>query len=528
MLFRMLPRLPFDRREFLRALAALGMFQAAPAYTQERPRFDAAPFPLGVASGYPDSDGFVIWTRLLIDPTRGDGGMDPVRIRINWEVARDEKFTQIAAQGMDFLVPAWAHSTRIEVKGLDPDRWYWYRFLAGNEVSPVGRARTAPLPKDVPARFKFAFTNGQHYEQGYFGAYRHMLADDPDLIVFLGDYIHDSSAKEAVVRKHSGGAPATLNDYRVRHALYKGDADLRAAHASVPWLFTWNDHEVQEGYAGDSPQGGLPLEQFMARRTAAYRAYYEHLPLRERMRPNGSQMRLYVQMGWGSLARFFMLDTRQYRSPQPCPPDGQRSGGNVIEVNACKDLEDLERTMLGAQQARWLEEALELSPARWNVIGQPLLMAQFDRKSGKGRKAWTDGWDGYPIARKRLLAFLQDKKTANPVVIGGGAHAFAVANLHRQFDPPLSRLVASEFTSSSLSAYRAGEGTGDRVNDLLHQNPHVRFADGRHRGYVRVNVTPKEWRADLRGMESVTKPDAACNTLASFVVPDGKPGPQKA
>jgi len=521
-------RLPFDRREFLRALAALGMFQAAPAYTEERPRFAEAPFALGVASGYPEADGFMIWTRLIIDPTRGDGGIDPVRIRINWEVANDEKFSQVVAQGMDFLVPAWAHSTRVEVRGLNPDRWYYYRFIAGNETSPVGRARTAPLPKDIPARLKFAFTNGQHYEQGYFGAYRHMIADDPDLIVFLGDYIHESSVKEGAVRRHGSGEPATLADYRVRHALYREDADLRAAHAAVPWMLTWNDHEVQEGYAADSPQGKLPLEQFMARRVAAYRAYYEHLPLRERMRPNGPAMRLYVQMGWGSLARFYLLDTRQYRSPQPCPPEGRRSGGNVVDVSACKDLEDVQRTMLGRQQARWLEEALELSPARWNVIGQPLLMAQFDRKSGRGRKAWTDGWDGYPIARKRLLAFLQDKRTANPVVIGGGAHAFAVANLHRHFDPPLSRLVASEFTSSSVSAVLVGEGTGDRVNDLLNKNPHVKFADGRHRGYVRVQVTPKQWRADLRAMESVAKPDAACNTLASFVVADGQPGPQKA
>jgi len=518
----------FDRREFLRALAAVGMMQAAPAYTQDKPRFADAPFALGVASGYPSADGFVIWTRLIIDPSRGDGGIDPVRIRINWEVARDEKMSQVVASGIEFLVPAWAHSVRIEVKGLEPNRPYWYRFIAGNETSPIGRSRTAPAPKDVPDRLKFAFTSGQHYEQGYFSAYRYMLADEPDLIAFLGDYIHESSAKEGAVRKHGAGEPVTLADYRVRHALYKEDADLRAAHAAVPWLFTWNDHEVQEGYAGDSPQAKLPLEQFLARRTAAYRAYYEHLPLRDRMRPNGTSMRLYVQMGWGSLARFFLLDTRQYRAPQPCPPEGRRSGGSVIDVSACKDLEDVQRTMLGAQQARWLEEALELSPARWNVLAQPLLMAQFDRKSGRGRKAWTDGWDGYPIARKRLLAFLQDKKTRNPVVIGGGAHAFSVSNLHRQFDPPLSRLVASEFTSSSLSSVLTGEGTGDRVNDLLHKNPHVRFADGRHRGYVRVEVTPGEWRADLRAMESVTKRDAACNTLASFAVADGKPGPQKA
>ena len=518
-----------DRREFLRACAALGLTgSAAPVHTQERPRFDAAPFALGVASGYPNHDGFVIWTRLIIDPTRGDGGIDPVRIRLNWEVAADEKFSKVVANGIEFLVPVWAHSTRVEVKGLEPNRPYWYRFIAGNESSPIGRTRTAPNPRDVPARLRFAYASGQHYEQGYFNAYRHMLADDPELIVFLGDYIHASAAPSDAVRKHSRGEPVSLDDYRVRHALYKEDADLRAAHAAVPWILTWNDEEVQRGYAGDLSDSNLPPEQFLARRIAAYRAYYEHLPLRDRMQPNANNsMRLYVQMGWGSLARFFVLDGRQYRSPQVCPPEGRRAGGNVVDVSQCKALEDGERTLLGPQQERWLEEALELSPARWNVLAQPLLMAQFDRKSGRGRKAWTDGWDGYPASRKRLLAFLQSKNIKNPVVIGGGAHAFSVANLHRHFDPPLSKLVASEFSGSSITSELAGVGTGDRVNDLVGKNPHVRFADGRHRGYVRVEVTPAQWRCDLRAMQSVKDRAASCSTLASFAVADGRPGPQK-
>ena len=517
-----------DRREFLRACAALGLTSAAaPAHTQERPRFDAAPFALGVASGYPSQDGVVIWTRLIIDPTRGDGGIDPVKIRLNWEVASDEKFANVVANGLEYLVPMWAHSARIEVKGLEPNRPYWYRFLAGNEVSPVGRTRTAPAHKDVPARLRFAYASGQHYEQGYFNAYRHMLADDPELIVFLGDYIHASPAPADAVRKHTGAEPLTLDDYRVRHALYKEDADLRAAHAAVPWILMWNDHEVQPGYAGDLPDSNLSPELFLARRAAAYRAYYEHLPLRDRMRPNGAAMRLYVQMGWGSLARFFMLDGRQYRSPQVCPQQGHRAGGNVVDVAECKTLEDAQRTLLGAQQERWLEESLEMSPARWNVLAQPLLMAQFDRKSGRGRKAWTDGWDGYPTSRKRLLAFLQNKNVRNPVVIGGGAHGFGVADLRRYFDPPQSKLVASEFSGTSVTSVLSGIGTQDRLSDLLPKNPHVKFADGRYRGYVRVELTPTQWRADLRAMQSVKDREAPCSTLATFAVADGRPGPQK-
>ena len=179
-----------NRREFMLALSAVGMASAAPAYTQERPRFSDPPFALGVASGYPSQDGVVIWTRLVIDPSRPDGGIDPVRIRLNWAVARDEKMRDVVASGLEYLVPAWAHSLRVEVKGLEPDRWYWYRFTAGDNESPVGRTRTAPAPQAVASRLRFAFASGQHYEQGYFNAYRYMLADELDLVAFLGNYIY--------------------------------------------------------------------------------------------------------------------------------------------------------------------------------------------------------------------------------------------------------------------------------------------------------------------------------------------------
>ena len=516
-----------DRREFIRALSALGVLSAAPAHTQERPRFSDPPFALGVASGYPSADGVVIWTRLVNDPSRADGGIDPVRTRLDWQVARDENMRDVVASGLEYLVPAWAHSARIEVKGLEPDRWYWYRFIAGNAASPVGRTRTAPAPKVIPSRLRFAFASGQHYEQGYFNAYRHMLADDLDLIAFLGDYIHEASWGDDLVRKLDAPEPRTLADYRVRHALYKGDADLRAAHAACPWVMTWNDREVAKSYAGDQSEDGLSPEQFLARRAAAYRAYYEHMPLRDRMRPAGAAMRLYVQMGWGALARFFVLDNRQYRSPQACPPGGRASGSNIVDSAECRELEDPKRTLLGPLQERWLETALELSPARWNILAQPNLMAQFDQQPGRGRKASTDGWDGYPAARKKLLAFLQAQKVANPVVIGGGAHAFSVGDLRRHFDPPLSKLVASEFAGTSVSAVAPGTSAPGRLSQLLPDNPHVKFADDRYRGYVRVEVTTKEWRADLRAMETVKKADAGCSTLATFSVADGKPGPQK-
>ncbi len=516
----------FDRRAFLRALAALGVTGAAPAYTQERPRFSETPFALGVASGYPSPDGFVIWTRLVIDPTLPGGGIDPVRTRMEWEVARDDKMKDVVASGVDFLVPAWAHSMHVDVKGLEPDRWYWYRFNTGNTESPIGRARTAPASRAAASRLRFAFASCQHYEHGYFSAYRHMLADDLDLIAFLGDYIYGRHAAKDAVRSHASSEPKTLSRYRVRHALYKTDPDLQAAHAAYPWICTWDDHEVANDYAADQPDEDVPLEEWVARRLVAYKAYYEHMPLRERMRPTASGMRIYAQMGWGALARFFILDGRQYRSPQACPRPERKGGSNTVDIAACPQLFGAERTMLGRLQERWLETALELTPARWNILAQQTLMAQFDQQPGPGRQAWTDGWDGYPAARRKLLDFLAAKKTPNPVVIGGDTHTFYVADLKPDFDQPRSPVVASEFVGTSISAQSSW--TAERVAQLLPENPHVKFADNRHRGYVRVEVTPREWRAELRAMESVQKPDAACNTLASFVVDDGKPGPRRA
>jgi alkaline phosphatase D len=515
----------FDRRLFLKALAALGVAGAAPAYTQERPRFGEPPFALGVASGYPTQNGFVIWTRLVTDPGLPGGDIDPVRTRVNWEVARDDKMRDIAASGMDFAVPAWAHSTHIEVEGLEPDRPYWYRFNVGSAESPIGRTRTAPAARSVPARFRFAFASCQHFEHGHFGAYRHILADDPDLIAFLGDYIYGRHADRNPVRSHASSEPRTLSRYRVRHALYKSDPDLRAAHAAVPWICTWDDQEVTDHYAGDQMDEEVPLEVAVARRLVAYKAYYEHMPLRHRMRPTADGMRIYAQMGWGDLARFFLLDGRQYRTPQACPAPDRKVGANTVDVAACPQLAEPQRTMLGRRQEAWLETSLELTPARWNVLAQQTLMAQLDQQPGPGRRVWTDGWDGYPGSRRKLLEFIAAKKTPNPVVIGGDMHAFYVADLKPDFDQPKSPVVASEFVGTSISSHSSW--TPERAAQMLADNPHIKFADNGHRGYVRVEVTPRQWRADLRAMESVVKPDAACNTLASFVVEDGRPGARR-
>jgi alkaline phosphatase D len=469
-----------------------------------------------VASGYPAPDGFTLWTRLM-------GTVDPAPVRVRWEIGADEAMRNRVASGEAVAEAEWAHSVHVDVKGLQPDRPYWYRFAAGDAQSPVGRSRTAPLASASVARLRFAFASCQQYEQGYYGAYRHMVADDLDLAVFLGDYIYESSWGREHVRKHDGPEPYTLADYRGRYALYRSDPDLQAAHASMPWIVTWDDHEVDNDYADDRPEDGMERAQFLERRAAAYRAYYEHMPLPARMRPEGPNMRIHTQVGWGSLARFFVVDTRQYRSWHACPRPGRTGGSNTLDILKCPRLELPTRSMLGRAQERWLDSGFRDSRAGWNVLAQTTTMAQFDQLPGPGRRAWTDGWDGYPAARQRLLRSAVDRSLKNPVVIGGDVHSFNVCELKLDFDDPKSPVVASEFVGTSITSQAWSQ---ERMLRLLPDNPHIVFAESTYRGYTRMEVTPKLLKADLRAMQSVQTRDAACTTLASFVVEDGRPGPK--
>jgi alkaline phosphatase D len=516
-----------DRRRFLQALAALGVSGTLPsarAQLQPNPRFSADPFRLGVASGYPQPAGVVLWTRLAPVPEAPGGGMGPEVIPVRWEVAKDERMGQVVASGTAYATPEWAHSVHVEATGLEPARWYWYRFTAGDAASPVGRTRTAPGATAKPDKLRFAFASCQHYEQGYFSAYKHMLKDDLDLVVFLGDYIYESSWGREHVRKHNIPEPHTLADYRTRYAQYRTDPDLQSAHAAIPWISTWDDHEVENDYANDRSENLDHPEWFLARRAAAYKAYYEHMPLKREMVPHGAHARLYTRLAFGNLASFHVLDDRQYRSPQVCPRPG-RSGSNTVDVADCAALADPARTLLGAEQEKWLEAGLGASRAKWNILAQQTTLAQFDQKPGPGRRAWTDGWDGYPAARKRLVDFIADAKVGNPVVIGGDVHMFYVNDIKRDFDNPRSATVASEFVGTSITSQAFPQ---DTVNRFLPDNPHVKLADSRFRGYVRVEATQSRIVTDLRTMETIKEKDATCTTLASFAVEDGRPGAQKA
>ena len=354
-----------SRRTLLGAVLTAAV---APGFVRHARAADVPRFGLGVASGQPRADRIVLWTRLV-------GEALPGRVEVRWEVAHDEGFARVAARGAEIALAEDAHSVHAEPRGLEPDRWYWYRFHALGQTSPPGRTRTAPAAEAPAASLAFALASCQRFDHGHYAAWADAATRPLDLVVFVGDYIYESGALPNRVREHVGGPLRTLADYRARYALYKADAALQAAHAAFPWLVVWDDHEVENDYAG--LQSGTLRPGFAAQRAAAYKAYWEHMPFPMAARPAGSAMRIHARLDWGRLARWHLLDGRQHRDPQPCPRPG-RGGSNVVRRSDCSVLDDPRRTLLGAAQERWLADGWSLDH-RWNLVAQQTLMARLAR-----------------------------------------------------------------------------------------------------------------------------------------------------
>jgi alkaline phosphatase D len=523
-----------DRRRLLGGLGAgcLGLVSTPAivgrAQAQIRP-WAADPFSLGVAAGAPRPDGFVLWTRLAPDPLSGNpatpGGMTGGDVAVAYEIAGDEAMRDIVRRGVADAEAAYGWSIHADVAGLQPGRPYWYRFLCGDAVSRVGRAMTAPAAGAPVERVRFGFVSCANYEHGYFAAYRHLGDENPDLVLFLGDYLYEYiEESRPTVRRHSDGIEAsTLPTYRNRYAQYRLDADLQRLHAQATALVTWDDHEVANDYADRWSQFNDDPDLFLRRRAAAYQAFYEHMPVRPILsRPDGPVMRVYDRFTFGDLLEISMIDGRQYRSRPACyaPPDRLR--GHLESDAGCAERREEGRSMLGLAQESWLGLTLARSKAKWNVIAQDVLMAQLRQKMPNGDFGfWTDDWDGFPASRRRLLRRIAQTRVPNPVVIGGDIHAFFANDLKVDFDDPKSPVIATELVGTSISS--AGPPY-DTVAAQLPDNPHVRFFESRKRGYVSVDVNAKQMTARLRALSDVADPKASVSTLKTLAVESDKPG----
>ncbi len=481
-------------------------------------RLGAYPFSLGVASGDPAPDSVVLWTRLAPRPLEPGGGMPATPVEVSWTIAEDEALSRVVGSGKAVANPQWAHAVHVEAGGLRPDRWYWYQFKAAGETSPKGRTRTLPAPSSLPEKLRFAFASCQHYESGYYTAYEHMVRENPDLIVHLGDYIYEGAARDGGIRRHNSPEIFTLDDYRARYSLYRLDPALQAAHAAAPWIVTWDDHEVMNNYAGDIPGRPATREEFLRRRAAAYQAYFEMMPLRRAQLPSGPDMLLYRRLSYGRLAAFNVLDTRQYRTDQP-QGDGRKPYSDVLL--------DPKGTMLGAKQREWLSAGLERSPATWNVLAQQVMMARVDVKVGEGVEHSMDQWPGYEFERRRVLRHLQEKRIANPVVLTGDIHTHWANELVDDFTQPQSKPVGVEFVGTSISSGGDGGPMPASREGTTGENPFVKFLNG-ERGYVSCEVTPQRWLTHFRTVPYVTRRGAPLQTPASFVVSAGNPKLEKA
>ncbi|MFF4605316.1 alkaline phosphatase D family protein [Streptomyces sp. NPDC001339] len=520
------------RRRFLTATgaaAALAFAAGVPgagvaAAAEADPRkITENPFTLGVASGDPQPGSVVLWTRLAPRPYESGGGMPNARVEVRWEVAHDERFTRPAGRGHADAHPEFHHSVHIEPTGLAPDRVYYYRFRAGEWISPVGRTRTTPAPTARPSALSLAAVSCQAYHDGYYTAYRHLAREDLDVVFHLGDYLYEYPVDAAggarnytdrTLPAHFNRETVTLEDYRLRYALYKSDPDLRAAHAAHPFIVTWDDHEVENNYAAGISEDNLPPAEFLVRRAAAYRAYWENQPLRRPQRPNGPDARLYRRVRYGQLAQFDILDTRQYRSDQAYG-DGWHAPG--------PESRDPRRTLTGAAQERWLIDGWRRSTARWNVLPQQVTFSERRNATGPGYQVSMDAWDGYTASRERVLAGAESAGVENLVVLTGDVHVHYGFDIKRDFKDPGSRTAGVEFVTTSIASGEDGADKPANWDTYMAANPHLKFYNGR-RGYLTVTLDRDTARGDYRTVSAVTTPGAPVTTAASFVTEAGAPG----
>ncbi len=515
-----------DRRRFL---AFTGALAGTAAYAQLRgdlamayPKLRAYPFRLGVASGDPTPDGISLWTRLAPEPLVEGGGMPARDVRVRWQLASDSRFRNVVRSGNVAALPELGHSVHVDVRGLRPGREYYYRFLTDGDASPVGRTKTTPGSREHVRELTFAFASCQKWDDGFYSAYGRMAEEDLDLVVHLGDYIYEYGVGSGGVR--NANVPAsfapeceTLARYRLQHSLYKTDPDLQEAHRRFPWIVTWDDHEVANDYSGIYPEFADTSAAFVQRRANGYQAYFENLPVPLSSRPRPTNMQLYRRLAYGDVANFSVLDTRQYRTDNPCG-DGEQP--------PCDAGFDPDATMTGHEQERWLLDGLQRSRARWNVIANGVMMGQL-KHDAEGNRFWQDAWDGWPGQRARILRRIQKSRVRNPVVITGDWHSTFVNDLKVDFDDEDAPVVATEFVGTSISSNGDFPVYGPYYGPMIPFNPHIQFFDGDRRGYVRCRLDRDEWRTDLRMVPTVSTRNAPVSTFASFVVEDGQPGARR-
>lgn len=528
-------RIAIDRRKFLLGAGSLAILAGLqPGRLWAAPTFQAYPFALGVASGDPLPDGFVIWTRLAPEPLAENAGMPMLTVPVRWEVAEDERFDRIVRGGEALARPELGHSVHVEVDGLRSHRPYWYRFhVAGLAASAAGRARTAPQAGAAVERLRIGVAGCQHWEAGHYTAYRHLGEEaELDAVFHYGDYIYEGKGKAVdgivdaagnpVVRRHAGDEIYTLHDYRRRYAQYKTDPDLQAAHAAAAFLSSWDDHEIDNNWTSSDDQDGTPPEIFALRRHAAMQAWYENMPVRRAQFPRPDGLTMHRRLDYGRLLRVHVLDTRQYRTKQRCDATLER-----LE-RPCRALDDAgDEQVIGQAQERWLAQGLD-GDFGWHLLAQQVMMMPYRYPGSRPAGALnTDSWSGYPQARQRVIDLIAQRGQGNVVVATGDVHKHHVGVVPSNPDDLLSAPVATEYVATSISSGGDGSDIPETWENVLSENPHNALLSDR-RGYQVFDIGPKQWRTDVVAVDRVTAPGANKRVIARLVTERGRPGVEQA
>lgn len=493
------------------------------------------PFVHGVASGDPLPDSVVLWTRVTPDETAwpGSGAGAPTRVR--WELARDPHFEQVVQTGEAVTAAERDHTLHIDVRGLHPDAVYFYRFVVADgphagAASPLGRTKTAPAPGAPVDRARWAVASCANWEAGFFSAYADMAergwAGDIDLTVFLGDYIYEYAQYEYAgygpVRLH---APAheivSLADYRTRYGRYRTDPALKNAHAAMPWIVVWDDHEVANNNWRDGADNHDASQgDFSARRGAAIQAYYEWMPVRPTQ--VSEQGHLYRSFTFGNLVELTIMDLRTYRDVEFWR-GGSRQAGDA-------------RTMLGSEQYNWLIGTLERSTTTWNALGNSVMFSPM-RLGAVLRNPATrpvakalssnilssaadvpaidelplngDQWDGYDFERQRLINAL-GRLGKNPVFLTGDIHTEWAHNVEHEGRPIGCEVVCSSITAPNVAdALRVHAGNPllrTAIGYMHTANPMLRHCALDTHGYSVVTLTETEVVAEWLRVENILEP----------------------
>jgi alkaline phosphatase D len=486
--------------------------RSGPTTTRKPVDLPGDPFTLGVASGDPLADRVILWTRLApeLGAADGKGGMPGTEVDVAWEVATDDAFADVVAEGVAVAAPRYGHAVHVDATGLAAGTDHWYRFVVGTWKSPVGRTRT--LADGSPEKFGVGVVNCQMFESGQYGAYRHLAEEDLDLVVHLGDYIYEYPGGQSRRSSLPDRAIENLADYRLRYASYKADPHLQAAHARFPFVCTWDDHEVANNYMSDvlpgTPEGTASTE----RKAAAYQAWWEHLPVRLDP-PDGSDLAVHRDLTIGDLARLYILDERQDAALPPCRPEP----GNATDFGDCEARDGEDRTRLGKDQEAWLTKALDEGGVTWNLLGNPVVLAGIDAGSDAAAY-YLDTWDGFPDARRRLIAQLAE--VTNPVVLTGDYHAGMALDVHAEPFDQTSKVVAPEFMAPPISSVLFAA-------DVTGRTPQLREQINAH-GYLAVEVTPERLTARFRTVDDVADADTGITTASTWTVDAGNPVATKA